>query len=64
MKDHLKPVPGREGTYSYESRNPSPSFSEILERISTPVIIKRKLEQEVNVVSATANGNCREKYTL
>jgi len=38
---HLKPVPGREGTYRFVPKKESPSFDEILQRISTPVVIKR-----------------------
>ena len=34
------PVPGEKGVYRYIPQNPKPTFAEILEAISTPVVIE------------------------
>lgn len=39
--DYLRPVPGRKGTYRYVPKKESPSFDEILQRISTPVVVEK-----------------------
>jgi len=40
-EDYLKPVPEREGMYRYIPEKESPSFDEVLHRISTPVVIRQ-----------------------
>ena len=44
-EDYLIPVPGQKGVYRYIPQNPNPSFAEILEAISTPVVIERGEEK-------------------
>lgn len=39
-EDYLIPVPGEKGVYRYIPQNPKPTFAEILEAISTPVVIE------------------------
>ena len=40
-EDYLKPMPEREGMYRYIPEKESPSFDEVLHRISTPVVIRK-----------------------
>ena len=49
LPDHLEPVPGQKGAFRYIPRHerlgtPPPTLEEILEAISTPVVISRETD--------------------